>query len=388
MERCRNFKLCFRNSKLSIFGLMALLIAVSCKEESHIKPPSHSTRIRESALDDVIPEFNKDFKGNSIGIEAELSGVKVDLSKQASQKFGFVKSGRDPLFMLTKDMSRGYTYFDNKQSYTPYTIELVSYPCEINDAGAIKIRKDAIHWFLQILQDHITNKNRTKLGDQVSADGKFTIVITNENHKISADGSGSPRVRMSQKNMQVTIGVGARAFVDNTSPEVNLIKKAPWYSSRLKFNFLENNPLGTLEERQISANVFAYLASIMHKLADFAINKKVTFRMIDIIDPALKNSWVILPRTKPSLMLNLLSLKDKEKVCTQIRTDLTTYTNDPKLVKEIYDYIILEKGEVAGHGINAARTGDPLMQAILFEFRNMDIDISEPLIKYLPEEKR
>ena len=53
------------------------------------------------------PEFQKHFNGNSIGIEAELTGVSVEFDQNAaSREFGYVADlVGNKLFKLTKDMS-------------------------------------------------------------------------------------------------------------------------------------------------------------------------------------------------------------------------------------------------------------------------------------------
>lgn len=348
-----------------------------------------------------VPDFKSHFNSASIGIENELSGLVVVLPNNSAPKFGYVHDADgNPLFMLTKDMNQGgYTnpmgITDTKgiNQWLVHTIELVSYPCEIQDSQAVEARKDAMLWLAREFTQHINQTNHNRLSDMASEDGRFKLVISNTNHVIAAgngvsrDGHGQT-IGMTQSGQQATMAVRAREFGTGASQEIRLLESAPWYHPELKELFLSNTANVKLEDAATAQNVFAYLSSIYCKTADLAreygiyinewdpASEGVTPKAKGLTDPKVKNAWEILPRTKPIAILALLSSNDKRVVSDQILATLKSACS-LDLAQNIYNYFKFG-GEVAGHGINNATTGDSKYPepAILFEFRQVPNELS------------
>ncbi|ABK37082.1 MARTX multifunctional-autoprocessing repeats-in-toxin holotoxin RtxA [Aeromonas hydrophila] len=350
----------------------------------------------------AVPEFSSHFDGSSIGIENELTGLVVALPKNSAQKFGYVHDAAgNPLFMLTKDMNQGgYTnpagISDVKgiNQWQTHTIELVTYPSEMQDQQAVEARKEAMLWLAREFTQHISQTNHTRLSDLVSEDGRFTLVISNANHVIAA-GNGAARdgqgqtIGMTPSGQQATVAVSAKAFGSGSSQEIRLLESAPWYHPELKDLLLSNMANVQWEDAATAQNVFAYLTSIYGKTADLAreygihindwdpLAEGITPNAQGLTDPKVKNAWEILPRTKPVAMLALLSAHDRKLVSEQILATLKS-AYSPALAQNIYDYFKFG-GEVAGHGINNATTGDSKHPepAILFEFRQVPNELSQ-----------
>lgn len=350
----------------------------------------------------AVPEFSSHFDGSSIGIENELTGLVVALPKNSAQKFGYVHDAAgNPLFMLTKDMNQGgYTnpagISDVKgiNQWQTHTIELVTYPSEMQDQQAVEARKEAMLWLAREFTQHISQTNHTRLSDLVSEDGRFTLVISNANHVIAA-GNGAARdgqgqtIGMTPSGQQATVAVSAKAFGSGSSQEIRLLESASWYHPELKDLLLSNTANVQWEDAATAQNVFAYLTSIYGKTADLAreygihindwdpLAEGITPNAQGLTDPKVKNAWEILPRTKPVAMLALLSAHDRKLVSEQILATLKS-AYSPALAQNIYDYFKFG-GEVAGHGINNATTGDSKHPepAILFEFRQVPNELSQ-----------
>ncbi|MBW3842696.1 MARTX multifunctional-autoprocessing repeats-in-toxin holotoxin RtxA [Aeromonas hydrophila] len=350
----------------------------------------------------AVPEFSSHFDGSSIGIENELTGLVVALPKNSAQKFGYVHDAAgNPLFMLTKDMNQGgYTnpagISDVKgiNQWQTHTIELVTYPSEMQDQQAVEARKEAMLWLAREFTQHISQTNHTRLSDLVSEDGRFTLVISNANHVIAA-GNGAARdgqgqtIGMTPSGQQATVAVSAKEFGSGSSQEIRLLESAPWYHPELKDLLLSNTANVQWEDAATAQNVFAYLTSIYGKTADLAreygihindwdpLAEGITPNAQGLTDPKVKNAWEILPRTKPVAMLALLSTHDRKLVSEQILATLKS-AYSPALAQNIYDYFKFG-GEVAGHGINNATTGDSKHPepAILFEFRQVPNELSQ-----------
>ncbi|MBQ4667563.1 MARTX multifunctional-autoprocessing repeats-in-toxin holotoxin RtxA [Aeromonas hydrophila] len=350
----------------------------------------------------AVPEFSSHFDGSSIGIENELTGLVVALPKNSAQKFGYVHDAAgNPLFMLTKDMNQGgYTnpagISDVKgiNQWQTHTIELVTYPSEMQDQQAVEARKEAMLWLAREFTQHISQTNHTRLSELVSEDGRFTLVISNANHVIAA-GNGAARdgqgqtIGMTPSGQQATVAVSAKAFGSGSSQEIRLLESAPWYHPELKDLLLSNTANVQWEDAATAQNVFAYLTSIYGKTADLAreygihindwdpLAEGITPNAQGLTDPKVKNAWEILPRTKPVAMLALLSAHDRKLVSEQILATLKS-AYSPALAQNIYDYFKFG-GEVAGHGINNATTGDSKHPepAILFEFRQVPNELSQ-----------
>ncbi|MGL5841262.1 MAG: MARTX multifunctional-autoprocessing repeats-in-toxin holotoxin RtxA [Aeromonas hydrophila] len=220
------------------------------------------------------------------------------------------------------------------------------------------------------------------------------IENSNANHVIAA-GNGAARdgqgqtIGMTPSGQQATVAVSAKAFGTGSSQEIRLLESAPWYHPELKDLLLSNTVNVQWEDAATAQNVFAYLTSIYGKTADLAreygihindwdpLAEGITPNAQGLTDPKVKNAWEILPRTKPVAMLVLLSAHDRKLVSEQILATLKS-AYSPALAQNIYDYFKFG-GEVAGHGINNATTGDSKHPepAILFEFRQVPNELSQ-----------
>ncbi len=350
----------------------------------------------------IVPEFGSHFETSSIGIENELSGLIVALPSNSTQKFGYVHDAKDnPLFMLTKDMNQGgYTNPTGIKDvkgigkWQTHTIELVTYPSEIRDKEAIDNRKDAMLWLAKVFTNHINQSNHKALSNLVSEDGRFTLAIANPNHLIAAGNGMSieaqgQNIGMTPSGQQASMGVSAKDFGTGTSDELKLLESAPWYKAALRKEFSANAGNVKLDDQEAAQNVFAYLTSIYSKTADLAKEYGIYINDWDpndegirpnaqgLTDPKVKNAWEILPRTKPKLMLNLLSDNDSRYVRQQISAKLKS-SHSESLAKNVFAYF-QDGGEVAGHGINNATTGSTgnPEPAILFEFRTVPSALTE-----------
>ena len=177
------------------------------------------------------PEFQKHFNGNSIGIEAELTGVSVEFDQNAaSREFGYVADlVGNKLFKLTKDMSIQQLGTKNR-----HIIELVSNPIEMSDMERVGKVKNAMLWFHEELNRHIKSNPGKPLSDQKNLGKGFKMVITNENHAINANSLDQPGVTMGKGGMQVTVGVKAKDFGTSSSSVIVLYRVGKLVSKRLE----------------------------------------------------------------------------------------------------------------------------------------------------------
>ncbi|MEZ8576948.1 MARTX multifunctional-autoprocessing repeats-in-toxin holotoxin RtxA, partial [Vibrio splendidus] len=349
-----------------------------------------------------VPGFQSHFSSTSIGIENELSGLVVVLPKNSAQTFGYVHDSQgNPLFMLTKDMNQGgysnparIADINGVNNWQTHTIELVTYPSETSDTTAIESRKEAMLWLAKEFTGHINQSNHQSLPQLVSDDGHFTLVISNSKHLIAA-GNGTAieaqgqTIGMTPSGQQATMGISAKEFGSSSSLEVRLLESAPWYQSGLRDEFLVNSNEHKLDDPTAAQNVYAYLTSVYSKTADLAKEYGIYINDWDpasegfspnaqgLTDPKVKNAWEILPRTKPVKMLELLSADDSRYVRQQIIGKLKGSYSE-SLAKSVFEYFQYG-GEVAGHGINNATTGNVQQPepAILFEFRSVPNVLSE-----------
>ncbi|WP_135454298.1 MARTX multifunctional-autoprocessing repeats-in-toxin holotoxin RtxA [Vibrio echinoideorum] len=350
----------------------------------------------------IVPEFGSHFETTSIGIENELSGLVVALPSNSTQKFGYVyDSEGNPLFMLTKDMNQGsytnpagITNIKGIGNWQTHTIELVTYPSETRDKVAVESRKDAMLWLAKEFTSHINQSNHKSLSNLVSEDGRFTLAISNSNHLIAAGNgmsieSQGQTIGMTPSGQQASMAVSAKDFGTGSSNEVKLLESAPWYQAGLLSEFSAIAENVTLDDQATAQNVFAYLTSIYSKTADLAKEYGIYINDWEptaegfspnaqgLTDPKVKNAWEILPRTKPVQMLELLSSSDSRYVRQQILANLKS-SHSESLAKNVFAYF-QGGGEVAGHGINNATTGNSHNPepAILFEFRSVPSTLNE-----------
>ncbi len=350
-----------------------------------------------------VPKFPKAFPSSSIGIENELTGLVVAMPKSATQAFGFVQDKQgNPLFMLTKDMDQGaYTNPKNAGEIKPdhiwqtYTVELVSYPSAMNDKEAVQARKDAMLWLANIFTSHIGGSTNHS-GMSNIEDDRFSLNIT-QKHLIAAgngialEGNGST-IGMTPSGQQATVAVRANAFGSSESKEMQLLEKAPWYKSELKEELLIKEGASELKDPETASKVYAYTTSIFSNTARLAKEFGIPIGDWDpkteniqsnarggLTDPKVKNAWEILPRTKTSLMFDLLEQSDRSFVKNALKEAMAANPNISKTLGNAVNQYLFNGGAVAGHGIDEAKIDN--QQAILFEFRT----IPDALSEYLPK---
>ncbi|MGW5210619.1 actin cross-linking domain-containing toxin [Streptomyces sp. NPDC004051] len=350
---------------------------------------------------DAAPEFGKSFAGPSIGVESELGGFVCALPASASRTFAYVKSVAtgDPLVMVTKDMLQG-SYRNPlpdaeavRGNWNVHTVELVTYPSAIGDDAQTADRELAVQFLLDHFRTRLGTHNHQPLESATSADNRFKLEVTVRDH-VLATGNGShadapPSVSMPAGGQQATMGVKAKEFGTGATEELKLLESAPWYRPELKEYALQRLQDGepSLQNPDNVANAYAYLASIIRFTAELIVRFSLPMdgyepenaqQVTGLTDPQVKNQWGILPRTKPSLMLN--TLRPEEKSATQKLLRETAAAGDAAAWRAAMKYIIYGN-EVAGHGINDATVGGE--SAALFEFRT----IPGQLMKYAPKER-
>ncbi|MFD3404960.1 actin cross-linking domain-containing toxin [Kribbella sp. NPDC058693] len=334
----------------------------------------------------VAPEFGKVFEEASFGTESELGGFVVAMPEGSHRVFAFVKKvdTDESLVMVTKDMSNGiYRNPGNlpvahNGNWTTHTVELVNYPSRLGDQAGIALRDDATQFLLDTFKNRLNTANHHPMDSIVSADGRFKLEITNTRHVI-AGGSGMQlddvgSVTMPLGGQQLTVGVKAADFGSGTTNELRLLRDNPWYNAEFRNDdAVRNLDHNTLDNPEAVESAYTYLKSIINFTA-----KQVDKHGIPIgghpgaspfhslTDPAVKNDWAVLPRTRPNIVLDGLSDVDKAATLKLLR-DMPSI-GDGTIWRESKSYI-LGGGEVAGHGINDAVIGGE--KALLFEFRTV-----------------
>ncbi|GAA1575895.1 MULTISPECIES: actin cross-linking domain-containing toxin [Kribbella] len=329
------------------------------------------------------PEFRKEFDGASFGSESELGGFVVAMPEGANRTFAFVRETgtKDPLVMVTKDMGNGAYHNPaglehvNRGNWQTHTVELVSYPAKVGDTAGIALRDDATQFLLDVFKGRITNQNHHAMENVTSLDGRFELVITNDRHVIaggngmSLDGPAS--VKMPPAGQQITVGVKASDFGTPAAQDLRLLDDNPWFKPEFADDPNLRSVLHTVDNPDGVQSAYTYLKSIVtftarqvdkHGLPIGEYGGRPPYR--GLTDPAVKNDWKILPRTRPNIVLESLSDADRLATLKLIR-DLPP-TGDAEIWKETRQYL-LNGGEVAGHGINNATIGGE--KALLFEFR-------------------
>ncbi|MER7246253.1 actin cross-linking domain-containing toxin [Kribbella sp. NPDC000426] len=334
----------------------------------------------------VAPGFGKVFEEASFGTESELGGFVVAMPEGSHRVFGFVKKvdTDESLVMVTKDMSNGiYRNPGNHPpahngNWTTHTVELVNYPSRLGDQAGTALRDDATQFLLDTFKNRLNTANHQPMDSIVSADGRFKLEITNGRHVI-AGGSGMQlddvgSVTMPLGGQQLTIGVKASEFGSATGNEFKLLRDNPWYNAEFRNDdAVRNLDHNALDNPAAVESAYTYLKSIISFTA-----KQVDKHGIPIgdhpgaspfhslTDPAVKNDWAVLPRTRPNIVLDGLSDVDKAATLKLLR-DMPSI-GDGTIWRESKSYI-LGGGEVAGHGINDAVIGGE--KALLFEFRTV-----------------
>ena len=354
--------------------------------------------------------FKKNFSDISIGVEAELAGFVCALPKNASRKFGYIKSLKheanvvsEPLVLLTKDMDKGaYTnpakipYVLPNDEWRSHTLELVTLPSLKKDMQRIQLVNDAISFAMNHFKERLATHNHQPLESADSPDKRFRIVPTVDLHVI-ATGEGNVSdsqhvsLSMPDKDKQATVGVKAKDFGTGKNKDLKMLQfeASPWFRPDFQDD-LDENKLANIANKAGAKTVYAYLKSVIDFTCKMAIKYNLSIgsyqspgdqKAQGITDPTVKNEWQLIPKTKPSMMLdgNVLDSADKEKVRSLIN-DSGSNDYDQNLWDAVTDYI-LGGGEVSGHNVNDATTGGDT--SLLFEFRDIG-RVSEYAPSYNP----
>lgn len=318
--------------------------------------------------------YKKEFDSASIGTEQELTGVNIELDKNAVQRVATVTTDDDTLLDVTKDMITGSS--GDRRSHT---IEIVGHPVEINNDAGHLARRTAFQDVVDLIETAAANEGT--LTTQGLSDGA-TLTVSNSDHTIHSSGREGVG-RVSGSGNQATVGVALEA-IGTGKDGGELVEGAPWYDRSVKSAVLDES--AEYDNAATAANMYAYVLSIMKKLASLTISHKLCINEIDEVQgyegytgnlshPGVKNDWGLLPRSKVYGALDILTGKDKGKVQTLLRT--AALCDDATVSKHCRAYVVSGQS-LAGHSIDGAKVGGK--QAGLFEFRK-ESDIPASLLK-------
>lgn len=336
----------------------------------------------------MAPGFDTSFPAPSIGTESELSGFVVALPDSADRTFAFVSKADtdEPLLMVTKDMSKGgYANpadlsMAQRGNWQTHTVELITYPSRLGDQGAIGARDGATQWLLDVFKERLGIHNHRPLESMVSPDGLYRLQVTSDRHVIAAgtglELEGIPSVSMPTTQQQATIGIRAVDFGSRATPELRLLADhAHWYKPAFRDDDALRTALTreTLDAPEQVENAYTYVKSVIDFTADLVRRHGIPMEdwagappYLGLTHPAVKNEWSVLPRTRPSLVLDSLSPGDRA-VTLRLLREAPALGHEP-VWKAARQYI-LNGNEVAGRGINNATVGGE--RALLFEFRSL-----------------
>jgi Actin cross-linking domain len=374
----------------------ATLAVPVLNQSSRIGPVSSNPRPKGTPA----PGFGKAFQSTSIGVESELGGFVCALPANEQRTFAFVKlvETGEPLIQVTKDMDQG-TYKnpinpDTTKSgdWKRHTLELVSYPGHYHDPADTANRSAAVQFLLEVFKERLTSSNHKSLETTTSPDGRFKLEISNHRHVIAA-GTGimveeNPSVSMGRSGQQATMGVKAKDFGTGANEELRMLEAAPWFNSEFVIEASRSLAHEQLDDPSGATNVYGYLKSILVFTARMVAQYQIPIgsylpsgepKAKGLTDPKVKNEWVILPRTKPVLMLDTLQGRAKSLVKRMLFSGAAV--GDETIWKAVREYLLVDGGEVAGHGINDATIDGE--SAALFEFRT----IPDSLLPWVPKEK-
>lgn len=332
---------------------------------------------------EVPPPMVKNFHSDSVGFEIELAGISVTMSANAQRTFAFVRTNddkKDPLFMVTKDMITG-TFKKGEAAYTENVLELVSYPCEATNTDAVMNRKNAILWFMEVLRNHTKNSGEGEsknLSDLISPDGKYAMIVTNNNHTFRGNTPNIP-----DGGYQATMAIKAEDFGNKTTKASIELENAHWYKdNKEKFGKIFNNTERNWDDVAKAKTAFIYLGAQMINTINLAGNYNIAIETWtpatpskqDFSDPSIKNLWRIMPRSSANVMLNILSDKDQKKVRNLLKETL----KDVELLKKTFPNKTLSEQEVNGYMSLAANVQDYLFsnKAILSGHSYPDVTIT------------
>ncbi|MEU6227711.1 actin cross-linking domain-containing toxin [Streptomyces sp. NPDC047042] len=348
----------------------------------------------------VAPGFESSFPAPSIGTESELGGFVVALPGSADRTFAFVSKvdTDEPLLMVTKDMGTGgYTNparlpMAQHGNWQTHTVELITYPSRLGDQVAIGARNDATQWLLDVFKDRLGVHNHQPLESMISPDGLYRLQVTSDRHVIAAGNGleleGLPSVSMPTTQQQATIGIRAVDFGTRATPELRLLADhAHWYKPAFRDDDALRTALvrETLDAPERVEHAYTYTKSVIEFTSGLVNRHGIPIEdwagappYHGLTHPAVKNEWKVLPRTRPSLVLDSLSPGDRAVTLRLLRE--TPAIGDESIWTAARQYI-LNGNEVAGRGINNATVGGE--RALLFEFRTLP----DELKGFVPQEK-
>ncbi len=303
-----------------------------------------------------------DFNGPTVGVEQELSGVKLACDDRDRGVIGEVRNGGEVLVEFTTDMGGDGLY----------TIELRTTPCVKANALEVEARKTATRVMLGAItsagQDRRAVDGDMDLRPADHAAG-FRIKILQPRHSIRLEGSGD----FSFSN-QISMGVGTDALAVGDDPDADFIRNyaaRTWYDQDLA----ERLPVEGLEEPGKARGAYALVASVITFLA--RLRREQGEGALDGSDdiaaglhtPKTKNRWGVLPRTPPWQWLKVLTAHDMGVVKAFIREEFSAERFD----QAAYRYIMSEQ-DLAGHQIPAATINEK--HSSVFEFREVPNELA------------
>ena len=299
----------------------------------------------------VIQHDNiKDYIGPTSGIEIENPTPHIiSLNKETDRgTIAQILFGENIMAEITTDMGK----------HPDYTIELRTTPVAIADNTGFMLRKKAI----KIAKKVINSANGTQIKDETIED--FTVKVLVKNHTIKS-------ANHKKSGHQITKGIGLTDMINEASKTDGFFSVA--HSTWMKHYFTYLNQYTNKQ-----GEIYAMLASMIHFYLE-RIDRNAMIKELegsqnnsqsekqketgtgskgvkngvlevrpDLVNPARKNEWGLLPKTAPSKWLDGL---DKE-VASNIKSALNVVPKDlNKTAWETIKRELLSGSEIAGHPV-------------------------------------
>jgi hypothetical protein len=315
-------------------------------------PPSFSDQLaaaasRRAALSSssAPAPVIKDYPGNTLGVEQELTGYKLKCEAANRGLIGEILSGTDLLVEFTTDMG---------SPLDGYTIELRTTPCEKANHVGVDARKRATGVMIRLIEEAAEQAEPEQRGVASGVHDGFRINILKPNFKIVREGG----LGFSD---QASLGVATEDLTGAApSGDAALITAhGAWFNAGLHLPLTDAD----LAEPAKARRVYALVASTIAFLAQY-MPGKAEDKGPNIVSPEIKNAWGTLPRTPPWDWLDVLGRNDRRTVIEAIKAAFSSgYANRAAL------QYIESRQDLAGHRVPAATiAGRP---SSIFEFRTV-----------------
>ncbi len=286
-----------------------------------------------------------DYAGTTVGVEQELpSGARVVCKKDDRGVFVQVfKAGR-MLAELTSDMG----------GPVDYTIELRTSPVVATDQLGNADRKHAVGLLVAAVKTAGRDR-RAIIASDISGDNRaagFVLKIHNKNHRITYEDG-----EISGASNQISVGVQTDAMLGGSPESALLLKSSAWFKPRA-------DAKAPFKDQAKAHRAFEMLLSAVEFLGGIYRSGNAA----KLHDPAIKNSWQVLPRTSPAEWLTPLVPADREVVLKMVQAHLTD-----DFLQQAFDYMVMQKGALAGHLVPAATILGK--HSSIFEFREVPYEM-------------